>query len=55
LEGSGNDAPTCAGFTPEHTLESSEEALADPLVERPISEGRLDRVEPGWVTAPASV
>jgi hypothetical protein len=24
------------------------------LVERLISDGRLERVEPGWVTAPAS-
>jgi hypothetical protein len=28
--------------------------LDDSLVERLISEGRLERVEPGWVTAPAS-
>src|SRR2546425_1190377 len=26
----------------------------DHLVERLVSEGRLERVEPGWVTAPAS-
>lgn len=28
--------------------------LDDRLVERLVSEGRLERVEPGWVTAPAS-
>jgi hypothetical protein len=27
----------------------------DQLVERLVSEGRLERIEPGWVTAPASV
>ena len=26
----------------------------DHLVERLVSEGRLERIEPGWVTSPAS-
>ena len=47
-----------AVVTPEREIASAwfgwRQLLDDSMVERLITEGRLERVEPGWVTAPAS-